>query len=143
MVALATQELANIGTGCGGFRCAVRRCGAVGVSSGVSAGQGGFDALRKIIREQEPQRPSTKLNTLPGDARTTAGTRSGVRVIGERFKNYWAASTRGHAEQVELTVLNDSTARTAALQSGRVNIINRVDPKVVDLIKRAPGVTIQ
>ncbi len=67
----------------------------------------------------------------------------GVRVIGERFKNYWAANTRGHAEQVELTVLNDSTARTAALQSGRVNIINRIDPKVVDLIKRAPGVTIQ
>ena len=67
----------------------------------------------------------------------------GVRVIGERFKNYWAANTRGHAEQVELTVLNDSTARTAALQSGRVHIINRVDPKVVDLIKRAPGVAIQ
>ena len=37
--------------------------------------QGGFDALRRIIREREPQRPSTKLNTLPGDARTTAGKR--------------------------------------------------------------------
>ncbi|MBL9138870.1 MAG: protein kinase, partial [Verrucomicrobiales bacterium] len=37
--------------------------------------QGGFDALRKIIREREPQRPSTRLNTLPGDARTTAGKR--------------------------------------------------------------------
>ena len=37
--------------------------------------QGGFDALRKIIREREPQRPSTRLNTLPGDARTTAGQR--------------------------------------------------------------------
>jgi WD40 repeat protein len=37
--------------------------------------QGGLDALRQIIREQEPLRPSTKLNTLPGDARTTAGKR--------------------------------------------------------------------
>ncbi|MBL9175412.1 MAG: protein kinase, partial [Verrucomicrobiales bacterium] len=37
--------------------------------------QGGFDALRRIIREREPQRPSTKLDTLPGDARTTAGKR--------------------------------------------------------------------
>ena len=37
--------------------------------------QGGLDALRQIIREKEPQRPSTKLNTLPGEARTTAGKR--------------------------------------------------------------------
>jgi serine/threonine protein kinase/tetratricopeptide (TPR) repeat protein len=35
--------------------------------------QGGLDALRQIIREKEPLRPSTKLNTLQGDARTTAG----------------------------------------------------------------------
>jgi len=37
--------------------------------------QGGLDELRRIIREKEPLRPSTKLNTLPGDARTTAGKR--------------------------------------------------------------------
>jgi serine/threonine protein kinase len=37
--------------------------------------QGGLDALRKIIREKEPVRPSTKLNALEGDARTTAGKR--------------------------------------------------------------------
>ena len=37
--------------------------------------QGGIDALRQIIREREPLRPSTKLNTLQGDARTTAGKR--------------------------------------------------------------------
>src|SRR5262245_49113866 len=37
--------------------------------------QGGLDALRLIIREKEPLRPSTKLNTLQGDARTTAGER--------------------------------------------------------------------
>src|SRR5262245_718604 len=35
--------------------------------------QGGLDALRQIIREKEPLRPSTRLNTLQGDARTTAG----------------------------------------------------------------------
>jgi tetratricopeptide (TPR) repeat protein len=35
--------------------------------------QGGLDALRRIIREKEPLRPSTKLNTLQGDARTTVG----------------------------------------------------------------------
>src|SRR6185503_8284675 len=37
--------------------------------------QGGIDALRQIIREREPLRPSTKLNSLQGDARTTAGKR--------------------------------------------------------------------
>jgi serine/threonine protein kinase len=35
--------------------------------------QGGLDALRQIIREKEPLRPSTRLNTLRGDGRTTAG----------------------------------------------------------------------
>src|SRR6185369_318732 len=37
--------------------------------------KGGLDALRQLIREKEPLRPSTKLNTLQGDARTTAGKR--------------------------------------------------------------------
>jgi serine/threonine protein kinase len=37
--------------------------------------KGGLDALRRIIREKEPLRPSTKLNTLQGDARTTTGKR--------------------------------------------------------------------
>ncbi|MBL9172464.1 MAG: protein kinase, partial [Verrucomicrobiales bacterium] len=42
--------------------------------------EGGLDSLRKIIREREPQRPSTKLNTLAGDARTTAGKRRRTEV---------------------------------------------------------------
>src|SRR6266540_4341750 len=42
--------------------------------------QGGLDALREIIREREPLRPSTKLNTLQGDARTTAGKRRQTEV---------------------------------------------------------------
>jgi WD40 repeat protein/tRNA A-37 threonylcarbamoyl transferase component Bud32 len=35
--------------------------------------RGGLDALRQIIREKEPLRPSTKLSTLQRHARTTAG----------------------------------------------------------------------
>jgi WD40 repeat protein len=42
--------------------------------------RGGIDALRQIIREKEPLRPSTRLNTLPGDARTTAGKRRQTEV---------------------------------------------------------------
>jgi serine/threonine protein kinase len=40
----------------------------------------GLDALRQIIREKEPLRPSTRLNTLQGDARTTAGKRRQTEV---------------------------------------------------------------
>ncbi len=84
--------------------------------------------------------PSAAIGTGPYKMATNE---PGIRHIGSRFANYWAPKARGHADQIEFVILNDSTARTAALQSGRVNIINRVDPKVVDLIKRAPGVTIQ
>ena len=42
--------------------------------------RGGLDALRRIIREKEPLRPSTKLNTLQNDARTTAGKRRQTEV---------------------------------------------------------------
>ena len=67
----------------------------------------------------------------------------GVRYGGEKFKNYWRGDKLGHANQVEIIVINDATARTAALQSGQVNMINRVEPKIVDLVKRISGVTIQ
>jgi len=67
----------------------------------------------------------------------------GVRYVLQRDPNYWAAKERGHAETLEFLILNDSTARMAALQSGRVHMINRVDTKVVDLLKRVPGVKVQ
>jgi peptide/nickel transport system substrate-binding protein len=67
----------------------------------------------------------------------------GVRYVGERFENYWDAGNRGHADSVEVLVINDATARLAALQSGQVHMINRVEPKVASLVKRIPGVTLQ
>jgi peptide/nickel transport system substrate-binding protein len=67
----------------------------------------------------------------------------GVRYGGEKFKNYWQGDKLGHADQVEIVVINDATARTAALQSGQVQMINRVEPKIVDLVKRIAGVTIR
>ncbi|RWM03650.1 MAG: twin-arginine translocation signal domain-containing protein [Mesorhizobium sp.] len=67
----------------------------------------------------------------------------GVKYGGERFANYWQPDKYGHADQVEIIIINDATARTAALQGGQVNMINRVEPKIVDLVKRLPGVTIR
>ncbi|HTV67179.1 MAG TPA: ABC transporter substrate-binding protein [Rhizobiaceae bacterium] len=67
----------------------------------------------------------------------------GVRHGGERFANYWDQENMGFVDQVEILVINDDTARMAALQGGQVDMINKVAPKVIELIKRAPGVTIQ
>jgi peptide/nickel transport system substrate-binding protein len=67
---------------------------------------------------------------------------AGVRHVYERNENYWDPS-RGHADQVEIVVINDDTARIAALQSGQVHMIERVPPKVVSLIERAPGILVK
>lgn len=67
----------------------------------------------------------------------------GVRYVGERFKDYWAPDARGHADQVEITVINDATARVSAIQSGQFDIINRVDPKVVSFLTRTGEISIR
>ncbi|TJV97096.1 MAG: peptide ABC transporter substrate-binding protein [Mesorhizobium sp.] len=66
----------------------------------------------------------------------------GIRHVGERFANYWRTD-RGFADRIEIIIINDSTARMAALQGGIVDFVNRVEPKIVNLVKRAPGVTIR
>ena len=66
----------------------------------------------------------------------------GVRQVCKRFENHWD-QTRGHVDQVEVFLINDATARIAALQSGKVHMINRVEPKIVDNVKRIPNVTIK
>jgi peptide/nickel transport system substrate-binding protein len=62
----------------------------------------------------------------------------GVRVTGERNPNYWKAG-RGHLDGYEMLVINDITARLSALVSGQVQLINRVDWKLVDLLQRSQG----
>ena len=50
----------------------------------------------------------------------------GVREVGARYEGYWNSEKLGHADQVEILVINDSLARTAALQSGQIHMMNRV-----------------
>lgn len=66
----------------------------------------------------------------------------GVRHTFKKHANYFD-STIGHADEVEILVINDNTARTAALQSGQIHMINRVDPKIVELLKGATGIQIK
>ncbi len=72
-----------------------------------------------------------------------AANEPGIRYVGERFANFWDADRLGFADQVEIIVINDPTARISALQSGQVHMINRVEPKIVELVQRVPGVSIE
>lgn len=60
----------------------------------------------------------------------------------ERVSDHWRQGV-GHFDAVEIRVINDDTARIVALQDGQVQIINDVNPKLVALLERAPGVTIE
>ncbi|SEQ26555.1 ABC transporter substrate-binding protein [Thalassovita taeanensis] len=66
----------------------------------------------------------------------------GVRHLWKKNPNYWDSSL-GHVDEVEILAINDSTARMAALQSGQVHVVNRVDPKVAGLLGRAPGISVK
>ncbi|MGS1095686.1 ABC transporter substrate-binding protein [Aquamicrobium terrae] len=65
----------------------------------------------------------------------------GIRATFERNTNDWR-DDRGFVDSVEITVMNDSTARISALSAGQVDFINVVEPKVVPLLSRAPTVEI-
>ncbi len=67
---------------------------------------------------------------------------AGVRYAFEKNPADWDA-TRGHYDGVEILVINDATARTSALQSGQVHLINRIDPKVAKLLGKTPGIQVK
>ena len=66
----------------------------------------------------------------------------GVRYAFEKNADDWNTA-RGHYDGVEMIIINDATARSSALQSGQVHMINRVDPKVAKLLGKAPGVMVK
>lgn len=69
-------------------------------------------------------------------AYTLAEWQPGVRVVAKRKPgNYWKPN-RGNFDTIELRYIIDTTARTQALVTGQVDIINRVDPKTVTLLAK-------
>lgn len=62
----------------------------------------------------------------------------GVRMLAKRNPHHWNPA-RGHVDSVETLAMNDSTARVAALISGSVHIINRVNPRIVGRIEKLPS----
>ena len=66
----------------------------------------------------------------------------GVRCKMTRNPNYWKAGA-GHFEAAEILAIKDSTARTNALTTGEIDVINRVDPKTVSLVQRRSGLRVE
>lgn len=60
----------------------------------------------------------------------------GVRATFNRKPGTYWKPDRGNFERVELRYIADASARTQALVSGQVDVINRVDPKTAGLLAR-------
>ena len=63
----------------------------------------------------------------------------GVKVVVERFPNYWKEG-RAHFDEVEILTITDLSARTNALRTKRVDAINACDFKTIDLFGKMPGI---
>ena len=66
----------------------------------------------------------------------------GVRFLGTRHPNYWKTD-RAHFDEVELLSIIDVSARTNALKTGEVDVIDRCDLKTVHLLARTPGIKVE
>ena len=62
----------------------------------------------------------------------------GVSAFAKRFPNYFKQS-RAHFDEVEVTIISDTTARTTALKTGKVDVINRPDRKTAHLLEKEPN----
>ena len=66
----------------------------------------------------------------------------GVRVtVARRPGNYWKPG-RGNFDRVEVRYIQDAAARTQALVSGQVDIINKVDPRTAGLLGRTASLRV-
>ncbi len=65
----------------------------------------------------------------------------GVRALTKRNPNYWKAG-RAHFDEIEVTVIPDVNARTNALKTGEIDLMNRSELKTVHLLKRARGIQV-
>ena len=65
----------------------------------------------------------------------------GVRFFGKRNPNYFR-SGRPYFDEVEFMHIADVNARTNALKTGQIHVMNRAEPKTLHLLERAPGVKV-
>jgi peptide/nickel transport system substrate-binding protein len=73
---------------------------------------------------------------------TLAEHEPGIRTLTKRNPNYWKEG-RAHFDEVETLQIADPNARLNALRTNAVDCINNVDPKIVERLKRVPGVHVR
>lgn len=66
----------------------------------------------------------------------------GERIFLKRHANYWKED-RGHFDEIENLSIHDQSARTNALLTDQVDVIDRVDLRTVDRLEQAPGVNVE
>lgn len=65
--------------------------------------------------------------------------RHGVRSIAKRNPNYWKAG-HGNFDEVETLVIEDINARTSALRTGDIDVMNAVDRSTAGLLAAVGGI---
>jgi len=63
----------------------------------------------------------------------------GVRFLGKRHPNYFKED-RPYFDEVEIIGIADTNARTNALKTGQIHVMNRCEPKTFHLLERMRGV---
>ena len=61
----------------------------------------------------------------------------GVKIVFDRFKDYWDIDSKGNVDQIIFTPIKDEQTRVAALLSGDVDFIAPVSPNDFGQIKRS------
>ena len=66
----------------------------------------------------------------------------GVRSTFEKHGDYWK-DDRAHFDGIEQIAIHDASARTNAILTGEVDVIDRVDLKTVERLKRVPALVVE
>ena len=66
----------------------------------------------------------------------------GIRTFTKRNPNYWKEG-RAHFDEVETLQIADPNARLNALRTGSIDCMNNVDLKIVERLKRVPGLNVR
>ena len=65
----------------------------------------------------------------------------GVRAFATRNPNYWK-SGRAHFDEVEILAVTDVNARTSALTTGEIDVMNRCDRKTINHLRERAGIEV-
>ena len=65
----------------------------------------------------------------------------GVRSMTKRFPNYWKEG-KGHFDEIESLGIEDPSARTTALRTDAVDVIQKVELKTAGRMKQLPGIKV-